>query len=294
MALTTPFREHGMNHTLESSASGWVPVPAVSPAAVSDARLQLHHAAQVANAPAMSWLPPAADDSHTNFGWSPDARAFISQRVPFSRPRRFALRPADPALLALDDSGTIVSAFALTGQTLDAAHAWARAQCEAAGGERARYTPRKHYEIPAHPVASGATFGTDPATTRVVSQLWDNATRFLEAVRESNAGASDVRLWPHHFDLGLIITIGDKRSIGAGFTLGDHYYDEPYWYVSPDPRAAAAAKRPALEGGAHWHEVGFFSAVLPWHTYVASGAQGEAVMAYLRSALNGARSLLGG
>jgi hypothetical protein len=281
-----------MSYTVESAASAWVPVPPIPAAALTDARLELHRAAQVANAPAISYLAPAPDDSHTNFGWSPDLLAFVSQRVVFTQPRRFAWRPADFTLLALDDAESAISSFGLRGHTLDEAHAWVRAQCEAAGVDRARYTRRKHYRIPPHPVASGAKFTGHPGAGRVLSQLWDNASRFLDAVAASNAGASSVRLWPHHFDLGLIITINDKRSVGAGYTPGDHYYDEPYWYVSPYPRPTVAT-RPALDGGAHWHEGDFFSAVLPWSAYAASEAQGAAVAGYFRSALAGARSLLG-
>ena len=281
-----------MSHTLDSAASTWVSVPPVAPAALSDARLQLHHAAQIANAPAISYLAPAADDSHTNFGWVPDLHAFASQRVTLPRPRRFAWRPSDLTLLALDDTGAPISSLALAGRTLEEAHAWTRAQCAAAGADAARYTARKHYEIPAHAVAAAGQFNADPAALRALSQLWANAVPLLDAVAASNAGASDVRLWPHHFDVGLIIALDATRSIGGGFTPGDYYYDEPYWYISPYPRPAVAT-RPPLAGGAHWHEHEFFSAVLPWSAVATSRTQGADVAAYLRSAIAAARSLLG-
>jgi hypothetical protein len=281
-----------MNYTLDSAASAWVPVGPVPPAAVHDARLQLHHAAQVANSPAISYLQPVPDDSHTNFGWSADLRAFVSQQIPFEQPLRFAVRPDDLTLLAVDEAGAATSSFALSGHTLDEAHAWTRAQCESAGGDGTRYTSRKHYEIPAHAVASGAKFTADPAATGALSQLWDNATRFLDAATAGQTRASDVRLWPHHFDAGFIITIDAKRSIGGGFTPGDQYYDEPYWYISPSPRPDTT-ERPSLGGGAHWHEKDFLSAVLPWTAYAMSKSQGAAVAAYLHTALPAARSLLG-
>ena len=104
-----------MSHTLVSAASAWVRVPAVPAAALSDARLQLHHAAQVANAAAISYLIPAPDDSHTNFGWRPDLQAFVSRRVTLTEPLRFAWRPADLTLLALSDSDAALGSFRLTG-----------------------------------------------------------------------------------------------------------------------------------------------------------------------------------
>ena len=43
-----------------------------------------------------------------------------------------------------------------------------------------------------------------------------------------------VRLWPHHFDVAILM-----NHLGVGFLAGDDAIDEPYWYVyntpMPDP-----------------------------------------------------------
>ncbi len=262
-----------------------MPVPPADPAAVSDARRQLHHAIQVARAPAASYLPPSADYRHTNFGWDAALGAFVSRRVPFADPRRFALRVRSLSLLALDDDDAIVSSLALAGQTLAEAHTWAKAQCGGAGADAARYVSRKPYEIPGHAVVDGAAFGAGAAALESLSTHWDDAVRTLEAVAATEAGASDVRLWAHHFDVGVLLTLDADRSIGLGFTPGDDWYDEPYWYTSPYPAPPASAARPPLGGGGHWHDEEWFSAVLRWSAYADAPEQGAQVAAYLRSAL---------
>jgi hypothetical protein len=93
--------------------------------------------------------------------------------------------------------------------------------------------------------------------------------------------------------VGAILTLDGERSIGLGFTPGDDWYDEPYWYVSPYPAPAADTARPALAGGAHWHDRGWFSAVLTWSAYAGAPDQGAAVAAYLASAIAADRRLLG-
>ena len=285
--------EPKMPSELDAAIAQWTPVSAAPSAAVTSARLQLHHAVQVANAPAMSYLPPAPDDSHTTFSWGPDVQAFVSQLVPFPQPRRFGWHPEDLTLLALDSSGKVSATFALRGKTMAMAHDWARAECVRAGGDGKRYTSNKHYEIPAHAVEAGAEFDADPAALRTLTSLWGNAARLLDAiVADAGTAASPVHLWPHHFDVGTLITVDAKRSIGGGFTPGDHYYDEPYWYVSPYPKPTTPV-RPPLSGGGVWREGEFFGAVLPWSAYDQSIEQGVAVGAYLRTALNGARTLLG-
>ena len=277
---------------LDAAIARWTPVPVAPSVAVTSARLQLHHAVQVANAAAMSYLPPATDDSHTTFGWVPDVQAFVSQLVPFRAPRRFGWRPEDLTLVALDGGGKVSATCSLRGTTLAAAHDWARGECVRAGGDGEQYTSHKHYEIPAHAVAAGAEFDADPAALRTLTTLWGNAVRMLDAiVADAGAIASPVRLWPHHFDVGTVITVDAKRSIGGGFTPGDHYYDEPYWYVSPYPKPTTPV-RPPLAGGGVWREGEFFGAVLPMSAYSQSIGQGVAVGAYLRTALDGARALL--
>ncbi|HEY5219426.1 MAG TPA: hypothetical protein VIJ16_06445 [Gemmatimonadaceae bacterium] len=283
-----------MSFALDSAAAAWITVPRVTPSAITDARLQLHHAAQIANAPAMSYLPPASDDSHTNFGWNAALGAFVSRLVALPEPLSIAWRVRDLTLLALDVGGCAVATFPLVEKTFAEGHAWARAQCEAAGGDGARYRTTKHYEIPSHVVDAGAEFGADVSALTSLSTHWANAVRMLDAVAGEEPGASDVRLWPHHFDVGLLLTIDAKHSIGVGFTPGDDWYDEPYWYVSPYPAPVGDAPRPPLAGGAHWHEKGWFSAVLTWSAYANAGSQGHAAAAYLRSALAADRALLAG
>ena len=277
---------------LEGAAGAWIRVPNAAAPAMTDTRLQLHHAAQVANAPAVSYLPPAADDSHTNFTWHPGFGAFVSHRVPFEQPRRFAWRVHDLTLLAIDDRDAEVASFSLAGKTAVQAHAWAQLQCEAAGGDAALYTDAKHYRIPAHAVGDGDAFGADAAALAALGPHWRNAIAVLEAVEADVAGSSSVRLWPHHFDAGLIARIDATRSIGIGFTPGDEWFDEPYWYASPYPAPALGALRPTLAAGAHWHVDRWFSAVFPWRAYAVVAQQGAAVSAYLRSALDANRQLL--
>ncbi len=69
---------------------------------------------------------------------------------------------------------------------------------------------------------------------RMVARMYAGAVKILERLRAKHDGASPVRLWPHHFDVAILI-----GNIGVGFLAGDAAIDEPYWYVYntpvPDP-----------------------------------------------------------
>src|SRR5262245_45527369 len=44
----------------------------------------------------------------------------------------------------------------------------------------------------------------------------------------SDATASEVRLWPEHFDIAI-----EMREVNYGFSPGDEHHAEPYAYVGP-------------------------------------------------------------
>jgi hypothetical protein len=63
------------------------------------------------------------------------------------------------------------------------------------------------------------------------------------------AEASEVRCWPHHFDLGSLIVVETSadgeltKSIGIGLSPGDEAHAEPYFYVSPFERWALRRRK---------------------------------------------------
>jgi hypothetical protein len=128
-----------------------------------------------------------------------------------------------------------------------------------------------------------------------------NAELSLGAIHRQMLGrklaASPLRCWPHHFDLATLITLparnGDATgNVGAGFSPGDEYYDEPYFYVSvypePDPKTL-----PSLPTLGHWHLREFVAAVAPEHKIVAAKNQQAETDDFLRAAVDGAIKVLG-
>jgi len=124
------------------------------------------------------------------------------------------------------------------------------------------------YTIPFHPVARGSVYnfsGESEAFAELAHWL-TAAADLLEGMRQEYPAAQPdaVRCWPHHFDIATVMTFGADagaaaRSIGVGVSLGDHYYAQPYVYVSPTPHPAASPL-PEVPPG-HWHTHGFFGAV---------------------------------
>lgn len=93
---------------------------------------------------------------------------------------------------------------------------------------------------------------------------------------EQHAETSPVQLWPHHFDIALLLCSGRKipgtdasdpdtsdEQLNFGFVPGDEGIREPYFYATayPEPMKRMKARLPT---GAYWHTRGWDGAVLPY------------------------------
>ena len=258
---------------------------------LSDARRQVHHAAQLAKAAGVSYLPHRADDSHTNLEWLDAGGMLASNLVPAGTPFRVAVGVADLSLAVLDSSNVALAEFPLDGRTIADGAAWIRVQFAALGAPAERYTLKRHYPIPHHPVDGGAAFDTtDAAAFEQLAAWFAIASDALERVRAQNQGASEVRCWPHHFDIATLIEVAPGKTIGAGMEPGDVYYDEPYFYLNVSPQPAEIPVTP-LASGVTWHTHQWIGAVLPGSRLVSATAR-EDIGAFLDSALSACRAML--
>ena len=231
-----------------------------NPRTLTDARLQLHWAAQLAATVGRTLAAPRADDSHASFRWRGGA---LVQEDRF----RSGLRLRDLTLLLGDDAQ-----FALDGRTLDDGFAWLASH---APGVRKQFDD----PMPHHAVADGAPFSLrDAEAFAELERCYAEAARLLPAIHD------DVRCWPHHFDIATLLELDGGKSIGAGLSPGDASCDEPYWYVNHFP-PTARRDLPPLAGGGTWHTEGWVGAILP-------RSRGGDAAAFLESAVAASRTLL--
>jgi hypothetical protein len=112
----------------------------------------------------------------------------------------------------------------MAGRTLDEGFAF----LESRFGARLN---RSNVDLPDHAVAHGAAFDPDPRDLATLSGCYAEAASLLESVK-----GSDVRCWPHHFDIATLHDLGGGKSIGIGLAPGDQNL-WPY----PDPSNSQAA-----------------------------------------------------
>lgn len=118
-----------------------------------------------------------------------------------------------------------------------------------------------------------APLAIDPAAAEQLGAWYRFGFAILAAMRdEAGADASEVQLWPEHFDAALDAPCAGGR-ITFGASPGDATSDEPYLYVLPPG---------PVERDETWNATGFTGAVLPLSAFVDAGDQRAAALAFLR------------
>lgn len=267
--------------------SAWIQVGEVPPRELTEARLELHHAAQLVSiAVGRALVAHRDDDSHTTLAWRAGAGQWVGEEIPDTGGLRAGLRPSDLALTLGHESEPDEHALALAGKTLEDGLAWLRREL---GRDAVAFD--FHFEMPHHPVADGAAFRSELKDGfEELGRYFANGTLLLEAAAVGRDNASIIRTWPHHFDVGMLLPEGD-RGVGPGLAPGDEHFDEPYLYVNVWPRPESSQLPPLPRG--HWQTEGFFAAILTATELLEGSGEGQEERAseFLAAAIDGGLAL---
>ena len=270
----------------------WRPLGKFDRGARSAARIQAHFAAQWLARAARAYIPARPNDDHTNLGWDDRLGGFTTHALPNGT--RLALTVADLTLAVVSAAGVVSDALALDGRTERGARGWIGERVVANGLDPSALDAPLPYDMPAHPLATGAAYATRACATALgdLAAWFANADAMLAAIRrqlveQELLNAPPVRCWPHHFDLDTLVTVAPGRTAGVGFSPGDGYYDEPYFYVSlyPAPDIATLPRLPAI---GHWHVKDFTAAIATARRIVDARDQARETEAFVRGAVDAA------
>lgn len=216
--------------TLAAAAELVASEPVAPTPAFVDTWRQLHYAAQLASEVGKAWAVAQPDDSHSSFTWSHGE--LLGAPVAAPSRLRATLRVRDLELRLVAEDGTALASRSLGGVTLAEGMRWIRAEAaRLAGPPRQLAAPAP--DLPHHLVADGAPFTARAQDLAALARLLGGADALLRAVTDAQGAKSPVSIWPHHFDMAVLLEPAPQRTIGVGLAVPDALEASGYWYVSP-------------------------------------------------------------
>jgi hypothetical protein len=262
---------------------------------------QIHHAVQFLAAVGVAFVEHQADDSHTNMAWDKNRNQFMGHS--FSKTDlHLALQIQHLELQLHDSNHHVLAKMSLIDKTQVDGSNWIIETLNKQGLTTHDFSLNLHYEIPEHPLASGAKFsvsGEDAAAFSAVRTIGDI---ILQEHSKPFEHASSIRTWPHHFDHGSYIPIAfDEagkaiKSFSIGLAIHDDIIPEHYFYITHwmKDEKADHSQLPELPGNGYWNREQWTGAVLKISdvAQLDSSKQKTAIDAFMQAGIQASLELL--
>src|SRR5215470_1913118 len=131
----------------------WKPLRATERGRLSEARLAAHDAVQWLARAARAYIPPRADDSHTNLGWDQALGGLTTHPLPDGS--RLALRVAG---LTMELLGAAAGDLSLQDRSDADIRAWLASCLSAKGLDPSALDKSLPYDLPASAIATGGRY----------------------------------------------------------------------------------------------------------------------------------------
>ncbi|MDN5216572.1 DUF5996 family protein [Fulvivirgaceae bacterium BMA12] len=233
------------------------------------ARIELHRAVQLVGAVGRSYSPPSGEDEYGSLEWNNVSKLLVSVPVGQEEKIYAGLSLAKFNLGLYSQNGRLIEGMDLKKCTLSGAVNWLKVSLGKAGLQGEKLTMELPYEIPEYAGDTEKKFKYKPKNTfKEFSNLYENAALILSHYRENNDHASEIKCWPHHFDIAMQLIFegegnpDEKKYVGLGFSPGDENYKRPYYYINLWPAPdIPLSDLPSIQGG-KWNIEGWFGATL--------------------------------
>ncbi len=261
---------------------------------MKDALQQQHHAAQYLALVGRHLIPQQADDSNTNMEFVPEAEMIVGNRL--SNGMKVGLQLNNLQLKILDEANRSLKTISLIGKTKKQGFNELKKNFSYLGVDTSSFTDELHYETPGNALDKGAVFTVKDEKYFLENTYYrHNARLVLNELVADMDYASEVKIWPHHFDTGSFISYAKNESgsvsqtIGLGLAISDGMVDEPYYYLSfwSENVKSAPAGFKTLKSG-KWMMPDWNGAILPLSEFLKKDSANEQLalaLAFFRQAM---------
>lgn len=282
----------------------WKLIPKKISVNLRKATEQLHHAAQFLAATGHSFLSHQEDDAHTNLAWR---QGLGLQSRPFYLDQQYTLNlNYELFQLELQDALGVTVIFVTLDQKTrkEVLEILQAVFSERSNEESGVFESIQHYELPDHPLKHGAPFQQGPEESLDALRLFrDNAQVLISSINQGFEEASEMRIWPHHFDNGSICVVERNtdnemtKTVGWGFSIPNDTDSEHHFYINHWSKETQEAPGTLAElpEGAYWSEQKKLMAILPIRALQARptrAAQAQLAQAFFEEGIKAARAII--
>lgn len=261
-----------------------------------------HHAVQLIAIAGRYLARPREDDSHTAMEYSRTHNMLVGTKLEGDRTVRIALNILNLDLHILDIRLHSLVKYDLKGRKKEDGFGFLKKELMTFGLDTTLMKMETHFNIPDHPAGRGIPFAIPyPESANLHAELRAIAKTMLQSLVRVFKNTSEILVWPHHFDTGMIIYVNPDKgghmqgTIGIGFAIRDKMLDEPYFYVNhwAEHSIDYPEKMPELESG-RWNSGEWKGAILPAGEFINGKDEinSDIVEKFISSALEGSIDLV--
>jgi len=188
-----------------------------------------HLVSQYLAAASISFKSKKDDDSHTNLIWNVESSSLSTQSL---NDDGITMSLSFRSFKLTWNDKTSTKDFDLNGKSHAEILKWIVLMVEASTINKT-YQYQFHYDLPYSSVENEDIFNAGDA--KEVNEIIGNLDLAQKEFKEFLAASeleSDLRVWPHHFDLGGFVLLQNGTGLGFGLGIPDSVSDTPYIYVS--------------------------------------------------------------
>ena len=227
---------------------------------------QLHWLCQTIAKANRTYVTSKPDDSHTNLFYDDLDNRIVGRWINNGRQHMMLTLHLETLHFEwLNSAKEVVQSYATVGKVAGDTEKEIEAGLPEIYLNPKGFTEKLHFEIPNYSFASEPIQSIPKASIHEWKTYRKLANVLCGLVLGYLELEGDIRIWPHHFDTGIYVEIGQRLGIGFGLAMEDSMAGDPYFYLSGYPIHGTLeySELPSLQNGKwevseHWQ-----GAILP-------------------------------
>jgi len=194
---------------------------------------KVHYLSQVLAKLNRTFVSSKEDDSHTNLYFDPLSHRVLGRWIETDNGMIIgALNLKAFRFELINRSQSVLSEFEINGKTIKEIEQTIAETLSEIGLDSSGFRDDLHYEIPDYGFGNNSLNKWADKDIKLWESIRDLANNSSFKLLGTLQSASEVRIWPHHFDTGIYTEPNSKIGLGFGLAMKDEMAGDAYFYFA--------------------------------------------------------------